>query len=82
MIFDHIDKSRRLYYKKKYGLALNEIQESLKVSETAAAYALQGTLYLALDDTTSAVASWKKALEINPNMKEVKDILEFYQNEE
>lgn len=81
-ILDHIDKSQRFFYKKKYGLALNEIQESLKGGDTALAYALEGTIYLALDDTTSAVASWKKALELNPNMKEVKDILEFYESEE
>ena len=81
-VLEHIAKSQKFYYKKKYGLALNEAQLSLKIAETAMAYALEGTIYLALDDTTSAVESWKRALSLNPNMKEVRDMLEFYQNGE
>lgn len=80
--FEHIEKSQKLYYKKKYGLALKEVQEGLKLNPTAMGYALEGTIYLALDDTTSAVNSWKKSLEINPNMKDIKELLEYYQTEE
>jgi tetratricopeptide (TPR) repeat protein len=70
-----IYRAQKLFYEKKYRDSLMEVQTSLRRQPTGIAYALQGSIYFSLGDVNAAVESWKAALEINPNMEDVKAAL-------
>ena len=72
---DGIYRAQKLYYEKKYRDSLLEVQRSLRRQPTGIAYALQGSIYFSLGDLNAAVESWKAALEINPNMDDVRAAL-------
>jgi len=73
-----IYKSQKLFYEKKYKDALYEVRKSLKKKETAIGRALEGSIYFTLGDIDSAIMSWKKAIELNPDMDDVREILRKY----
>ncbi|OQA92603.1 MAG: hypothetical protein BWY26_00142 [Elusimicrobia bacterium ADurb.Bin231] len=77
---DGIYKSQKLYYEKRYREALFAVQTSIRKQPTALGYALQGSLYYTLGDMASAVASWQMALDINPDMPDVKLMLNKYRS--
>lgn len=78
-VVDHLYKAQKFYYGKNYRAALAEVQKSLDLGETAIARALHGTISLALDSRETAIASWKRALEMDPTMTEVEAILKYYE---
>ncbi len=79
-VIEGIYKSQKLYYEKKYREALFAVQTSIRKQPTALGYALQGSLYYTLGDMASAVASWQMALDINPDMPDVKLMLNKYRS--
>lgn len=67
--------SQDALYQKKYDLALEKINESLAIYETADAHALKGTIYFMQGNKNAAAVSWNKAVQLNPEIR-VPDIPE------
>ena len=63
------------FYRGEYSEALQVIQESIKKKPTASAYALGGSIYYVNKELEKAIEAWEIALQINPNMTEIKSIL-------
>ena len=76
---DSLYKAQKLFYAKKYNSALAEINRSLKKQETALGYAIQGSLYYTLNEKDLAVESWRNALELDPDMEDVRQALSRYE---
>ncbi|HCJ66679.1 MAG TPA: hypothetical protein DHV62_04960 [Elusimicrobia bacterium] len=73
-----IHQAQKLFYAGKHQDALREVRKSLSKKETALGYALLGSIYFTMGDLDSALSSWDVALEIDPLMTEVSEILEKY----
>lgn len=64
------------FFEKKYRRALDEIGRALKAApDTAVAYSLKGSVHYKLGEEQQAVESWEKALELDPNLDNVKTML-------
>ena len=74
-VINELHRAQKLFYSKKYNAALNAVQRSLDTQETDLGYALEGSIYFTLGDIQLAIASWEKALALNPDMPEVKRAL-------
>jgi tetratricopeptide (TPR) repeat protein len=72
----HIFSAQSLFYKKQYWQSLDETNKALElVPDSAQAHALKGSIYYKMGLTPEAKASWQQALEIDPNMEQVKSSL-------
>lgn len=72
----HIFSAQSLFYKKQYWQSLDETNKALElVPDSAQAHALKGSIYFKMGLTPEAKASWQQALEIDPNMEQVKSSL-------
>jgi tetratricopeptide (TPR) repeat protein len=76
---DGIYKAQKLFYAKKYNSALTEVNKSLKKQETALGFAIRGSIYFTLDEKDMAVESWRKALDMDPAMDDVREALKRYE---
>lgn len=74
-VLDDLLTAQKLFYKKRYSEALKIVQRSLAKQETAIGYSIEGSLYFVLGDIDAAVNSWNKALELDPNMDDVREAL-------
>lgn len=61
-------KAQDQFYLGEYRNALDEIDKTLLIQETADAYALKGTIFFMLQNTTAAKANWNKAVQMDPNI--------------
>lgn len=77
-VLDDLFTAQKLFYKKRYTEALRTVQRSLAKQETAVGYSIEGSLYFVLGDIDAAVASWNRALELDPNMDDVREALYRY----
>lgn len=77
-VLDDLFTAQKLFYKKRYTEALKTVQRSLAKQETAVGYSIEGSLYFVLGDIDAAVASWNRALELDPNMDDVREALYRY----
>lgn len=77
-IIRDINLAQRLFYAGKYEEALRTLKASLQKKRTATAYALGGSIYYVNGDIDAAVNAWENALEINPNLEEVRQLLMRY----
>ena len=48
--------------------ALDFIDKTLEIQETADAYALKGTIFFMLENITAARANWNRAVQMDPNI--------------
>lgn len=72
----HIFSAQSLFYKKQYWQSLDETNKALElVPDSAQAHALKGSIYYKMGLSAEAKASWQQALEIDPNMEQVKTSL-------
>ena len=72
----HIFSAQSLFYKKQYWQSLDETNKALElVPDSAQAHALKGSIYYKMGLLPEAKASWQQALEIDPNMEQVKSSL-------
>ena len=62
-------------YSGEYSKALQAVQESITKKPTASAYALGGSIYYVNGEIEKAIEAWEIALQINPDMTEIKNIL-------
>ncbi len=61
-------KAQDLFYLGEYRDALDEIQKTLDIQETADAYALKGTIFFMMENPTAAQANWNRAVQMDPNI--------------
>jgi tetratricopeptide (TPR) repeat protein len=77
-VLDDLFAAQKLFYKKRYNEALSMVQRSLAKQETAIGYSIEGSIYFMLGDIEAAISSWNKALELDPNMDDVREALYRY----
>jgi len=77
-IMRDINLAQRLFYARKYEEALRTLKASLQKKRTATAYALGGSIYYVNGDIDAAVNAWENALEINPNLEDVRQLVMQY----
>jgi len=77
-IIQDINLAQKLFYERKYEDALRILRASLDKKPTATAYALGGSIYYVNGDVDAAVNAWRNALEINPNLDQVKELVRRY----
>lgn len=74
-VLNHIHNAQKSFYGKNYEMALKEAEDALEISETAIGYALKGSILYKMGKFEGAVFNWRKALQLNPQMTEVREIL-------
>lgn len=79
-IISDINLAQKLFYEKRYNEALKVLQASLQKKPSATAYALGGSIYYVNGDIDEAVKAWARALKINPDLQEVKELIMRYKN--
>lgn len=68
--------AQSLFYKKEYNKALDEVKKAIDLAPSSSqAHALKGSIYYKMGLKKDAEVSWKKALEIDPNMAQVQESL-------
>jgi tetratricopeptide (TPR) repeat protein len=77
-IIRDINLAQKLFYERRYAEALNVLQASLQKKKTATAYALGGSIYFVNGEIESAVQAWENALQINPNLEDVRQLIARY----
>jgi len=77
-IIQDINLAQKLFYERKYEEALRILRASLDKKPTATAYALGGSIYYVNGDIDAAVNAWQNALEINPNLNQVRKLVTRY----
>ncbi len=77
-IIRDINLAQKLFYERRYAEALNVLQASLQKKQTATAYALGGSIYFVNGEIESAVQAWENALQINPNLEDVRQLIARY----
>ncbi|RMF58213.1 MAG: hypothetical protein D6743_17935 [Calditrichaeota bacterium] len=75
-----INEAQNLFYQERYDDALRILRASLEKRETAAAYALGGSIYYVNGNLKQAVKAWENALKIDPDLDEVRQMVERYKN--
>jgi len=69
-------KARRYFFKGQYELALDQILQSIhRNPNNPQAYTMLGSLYYAMNWKALAVKYWEKALELDPDNKELNDLV-------
>ena len=61
-------KAQDLFYLGEYRNALEEVDKTLEIQETADAFALKGTIFFMLDNLVAARANWNRAVQIDPDI--------------
>ena len=71
-----LTNSLKYYYTNEYHLALKELDKTIKyLPNLAAAYARKGSIYYKLGELDRATINWNRALQLDPEYEEVKNIL-------
>ena len=71
-----LTNSLKYYYTNEYHLALKELDKTIKyLPNLAAAYARRGSIYYKLGELDRATINWNRALQLDPEYEEVKNIL-------
>jgi tetratricopeptide (TPR) repeat protein len=78
-VLREIREAQQSFYEKRYAGALEQVRRSLEKQETAEGYALMGSILYVMGQKQNAKNSWERALEINPNMPTVLDMLNRYE---
>lgn len=68
---DHFDRATLYYYRGNYELAVNEINKALEIEETAEYLNLKGLLLTELGKFSDSKKTYKKALDLEPNLAEI-----------
>ncbi|MGM0444452.1 MAG: tetratricopeptide repeat protein [Fibrobacterota bacterium] len=70
-----IRSAQEAFYDNRYTDALDKVNMALGLSETAEAHALKGSIYYMMGQSAEAAASWERALQLNPDMPGVREML-------
>ncbi len=74
-------RAQDLFYLQEYSEALELLNQTLDIAETADAYALKGTIHFMLGNRNATRDNWGRAVELNPdlplpNIPELEDLIE------
>ena len=61
-------EAQELFYLEEYEEALTKVNETLRIQETADAYALKGTIYFMMDNLSATRLNWNRAVRLNPDL--------------
>lgn len=61
-------EAQDLFYLEEYEEALTKVNETLRIQETADAYALKGTIYFMMDNLSATRLNWNRAVRLNPDL--------------
>jgi len=74
---NHLNKAQRQFYKRRYTLALKEVNKALLIApDYAYAHALKGSIFYRMRKLDLAVQSWQAAVQHDPSMDDVRRKLE------
>ena len=77
----HLSTSLRFYYQGDFKQALHEVEEAIALQPNiAVAYARKGSIYYKLNQLDRATLNWNIALKLDPEYKEVRDMLNALKN--
>ena len=72
----HIEDSRRFFYANQYEEALYEVNAALELTpRSATAYSIKGSIEYKRGNIAQARASWSVALQLDPSLKNVEQML-------
>ena len=78
----HLTRCLRHFYQEKYRDALTEIDKAIDLNPNIAlAYARRGSIYYKLGDMQRATMNWNIALKLDPEFKEIQELLLAYKEE-
>lgn len=73
----HVVYAQTYFFEKKYSRALAEINRAVEYSPNSAiAHSLKGSIHYKRNEVPAARDAWAKALELDPSMEDVKQMLE------
>ena len=75
-VVEYIRKAQEYFYRKDFRNCILMIDQSLKIQETADAYALRGSVFYVLNKPKAARVNWEKALQFNPDIPGVLEMIE------
>ena len=79
----HLSQSLTYYYLDDFHLALQEVENSQKyLPNLAYSYARKGSIYYKLGDIDRATINWNIALQLDPDYREVRQMLTNIKQEE
>ncbi len=70
-----INLAQKMFYERRYEEALEVLKASLEKKKTATAYALGGSIYYVNGEIEQAVSAWENALQINPHLEQVSELV-------
>jgi tetratricopeptide (TPR) repeat protein len=70
-----IARAQQQFYAKEYEDAIQSIDQSLSIYETAEAHALKGSVRYMQKQEEAALQSWKRALQMDSGMEDVKTMI-------
>lgn len=77
-IIRDINMAQKFFYEKRYEQALTVLKTSLEKKPTATAYSLGGSIYFVNGEIGEAVKAWENALKIDPDLNEVRELVNRY----
>ena len=78
----HLTRCLRHFYQQEYRDALTEIDRAIDLNPNIAlAYARRGSIYYKLGDLQRATMNWNIALKLDPEFKEIQELLLAYKEE-
>ena len=77
-IIREIQLAQQLFYDKDFEGALKVLNQSIAKKPTASAYALGGSIHFFNGEMDQAVQAWESALNINPQIPEIADLVRKY----
>lgn len=67
-VMKYFRRAQNQFYNENYDLALEMINQSLEVQETAYALGLKGSIYFMMDELEKARTYWNQAVELDPQI--------------
>jgi len=72
----HLLRARTAYFQEDYNRALNQILKAISIEpENSQAYAMLGSLYYTINWKNLALKYWERSLEIDPDNREVEELV-------
>ncbi|MCZ6843006.1 MAG: hypothetical protein O7G32_09270 [SAR324 cluster bacterium] len=79
----HLLRARTAYFNENYNRALDHILKAISVEpNNAQAYAMLGSLYFTINWKNLAIKYWEKSLEIDPENRELEDLVAEIKNQQ
>ncbi len=74
-VLEYLRKAQEAFYTTDFELALSYVEKSLQLKASAEGFALKGSILYMSDKLVGAKKAWNQALQLNPDMPGVIDML-------